>query len=42
LACAAILPRISTIVRCPKVIRSEGTYYTGSVGLHFAACDDFR
>jgi hypothetical protein len=42
LGCAAILLRISTILRCQKVIRSGGMYFTGSVRIHISACDDFR
>src|SRR5437773_9973780 len=47
LGCAAILLRISTILRCRKVIHSEGTYFTGSVRVHIvrvhvSTCADFR
>src|SRR6266404_3174801 len=40
LACAAILMRISTILRYRKVIHSEGMYFTGSVRVRI--CADFR
>jgi Acetyltransferase (GNAT) domain len=42
LGCAAILLRISTILRCQKVIRSKSMYFTGSVRVHISPCDDFR
>jgi hypothetical protein len=42
LGCAAILLRISTILRFQKVIHSEGMYFTDSIRVHISACPDFR
>jgi hypothetical protein len=42
LGCAAILLRISTILRYRKAIHFEGMYFTGSVRIHILACADFR
>ena len=42
LGCAAILLRISTILRFQNVIHSEGMCFTGSVRVHISACADFR
>jgi hypothetical protein len=38
----AILRTISTILRCRKVIHSEGMSFTGSVRIHISACADLR
>ena len=40
--CAAILLRILTILRCRKVIHSEGMYFTASIWVNISACAEFR
>jgi len=42
LGCTAILLKISTILRCQKVILSEGMYSTDSVRVHILASAEFR